>query len=159
MAEPMTRLDLRELRRRLREIGSRRKSGLPEKVKLRLRIVSWYGRRRVEEICRFFQISKAWFYRLLNTFLREGLAGLMKKPGRPKVSTIPKGIVQEIHRVRLANPRIGSRRIKWLLGLNPHHTTIHRILQALGLVKKRPYRRRVWKRFRAEKPNQRWQID
>ena len=93
MTKPIARLDLRELRRRLRRIGSWRKSHFPEKVKLRLRIVSWYGRRRVEEICQFFQISKGWFYRLLHTFLREGLAGFMKRSGRPKGSTIPKGII------------------------------------------------------------------
>jgi transposase InsO family protein len=159
MEKPIARLDLRELRGRLRRIGSWRKSRFPERVKLRLRIVGWYGRRRVEEICRFFLISKGWFYRLLNTFLREGLAGFMKKPGRARGSTVPKHIVQEIRRVRMANPRIGSRRLRWLLGLRFHHTTIHRVLQALGLVRKRPYKRRVWKRFRAEEPNQRWQID
>ena len=49
--------------------------------------------------------------------------------------------------------------MKWLLDSSYHHTTIHRLLKALGLVRKRPYRRRVWKRFRAEEPNQRWQID
>ena len=159
MTKLVTRLHLRELRRRLRRIGSWRKSGLPERVRLRLRIVGWYGRRGVEEICRFFQVSRSWLYRLLNTFLREGVEGFMKKPGRPKGSTVPQHIVQEIRRVRTANPRIGSRRLRWLLGLRHHHTTIHRVLQALGLVEKRPYKRRVWKRFRAERPNQRWQID
>jgi len=159
MEKPIARLDLRELRRRLRRIGSWRKSRFPERVRLRLRIVSWYGRRHVEEICRFFQVSRSWFYRLLSTFLGEGLAGFMKGPGRPRGSTVPRRVVQEIRRVRMANPRIGSRRLRWLLGLGPHHTTIHRVLQVLGLVRKRPYKRRVWKRFRAEEPDQRWQVD
>lgn len=159
MKKPMTRLDVRRLRSRLREVGGWRGSDLPGKVKRRLRIVSWYGRKSVEEICRFFNISKSWFYRLVNTFLREGVKGLLKKAGRPKGSTIPEGVVQEIRRVKQANPRIGSRRLKWLLDLSFHHTTIHRLLRALGLVNERPYKRRVWKRFRAEAPNQRWQID
>lgn len=159
MEKPITRLDVRGLKSRLRGVGGWRGSDLPEKVKRRLRIVSWYGRKSVEEICRFFKISKSWFYRLLNTFLKEGLDGFAKEAGRPGGSTIPKGVVQEIGRVKQANPRIGSRRVKWLLGLSFHHTTIHRLLRALGLVNARPYKRRVWKRFRAETPNQRWQID
>lgn len=159
MDKPITRLDLGELRSRLRRVGSWRGSELPEKIKRRLRIVGWYGRKSVEEICQFFNISKSWFYRLLNTFLKEGLGGFMKKAGRPKGSTIPEGVVQELRRVKQANPRIGSRRIKWLLGLSFHHTTVHRLLRALGLVRETPYKRRVWKRFRAEEPNQRWQID
>jgi transposase InsO family protein len=159
MDKPKTRLDTRKHRKQLRDIGSLRRSNLPEKTKQRLRILSWHGRKSVETICRFFNISKSWFYRLLNTFHTEGLRGLMKKPGRPKGSTIPEPAAKEIKRVREANPRIGSRRIKWLLGLRPHHSTVHRLLRSLGLVKMRPYRRRVWKRFRAEAPNKRWQTD
>ena len=159
MDKPKTRLDTRKHRKQLRDIGSLRRSNLPEKVKNRLRIVSWYGRRKVEDICRFFEISRSWVYRLLRTFHNEGLQGLMKKPGRPGGSTIPDPFAREIRRVREANPRIGSRRIKWLLQVAPHHSTVHRLLRGLGLVKERPYRRRVWKRFRAEAPNKRWQID
>ena len=66
-----TRLDFKKLRKTLREIGSLRRSSLPEKVKNRLRIVSWYGRRKVEDICRFFEISKSWFYRRARARLRE----------------------------------------------------------------------------------------
>jgi len=159
MDKPTTRLDTKELRKTLREIGSPRRSNLPEKTRHRLRILSWYGRRKVEDICSFFEISKSWFYRLLRTLLNEGLQGLMKRPGRPRGSTIPETVAQEIKRVREANPRIGSRRLKWLLQLDDHHATVHRLLRGLGLVKKRPYRRRVWKRFRAEYPNKRWQTD
>ena len=68
MEKPKTRLDTRKHRKQLREIGSLRRSNLPEKTRRRLRIVSWYGRKTVETICRFFNISKSWFYRLLNTF-------------------------------------------------------------------------------------------
>ena len=159
MEKPRTRLDTRKHRKQLRGIGSLRRSNLPEKTRRRLRIISWYGRKSVETICHFFQISKSWFYRLLNTFHREGLKGLMKKPGRPRGSTIPEAAAHEIRRVREANPRIGSRRLKWLLELRPHHATVHRLLRSLGLVNERPYRRRVWKRFRAEAPNKRWQTD
>ena len=159
MDKPKTRLDTRKHRKQLRDIGSLRRSNLPEKTRRRLRIISWYGRKSVETICRFFNISKSWFYSLLNTFHREGLKGLMKKPGRPRGTTIPEAVAHEIKRVREANPRIGSRRLKWLLQLKPHHATVHRLLRSLGLVKERPYRRRVWKRFRAEAPNQRWQTD
>ena len=159
MDKPTTRLDFKKHRKTLREIGSLRRSNLPEKVKHRLRIVSWYGRRKVEDICRFFEISRSWFYRLLRTFLNKDLQGLMKKPGRPRGSTIPDPFAKEIKRVREANPRIGSRRIRWLLGLKPHHATVHSLLRSLGLVKERPYRRRVWKRFRADAPNKRWQTD
>ena len=159
MDKPTTRLDFKKHRKTLREIGSLRRSNLPEKVKHRLRIVSWYGRRKVEDICRFFEISRSWFYRLLRTFLNKGLQGLMKKPGRPRGSTIPDPFAKEIRRVREANPRIGSRRIKWLLQVTLHHSTVHRLLRGLGLVRERPYKRRVWKRFRAEAPNKRGQTD
>ena len=159
MDKPKTRLDTRKHRKQLRDIGSLRRSNLPEKTKHRLRILSWYGRKSVKTICRFFEISRSWFYRLLRTLHREGLKGLMKKPGRPTGSTIPEPAAKEIKRIREANPRIGSRRLRWLLGLMPHHATVHRLLRSLGLVKERPYRRRVWKRFRAEAPNKRWQID
>jgi len=159
MNKPTTRLDTRKHRKQLRDIGSLRRSSLPEKVKHRLRILSWYGRRKVEDICRFFEISKSWFYRLLHTFLNEGLQGLMKRAGRPRGSTIPDPFAKEIRRVREANPRIGSRRIQWLLQVASHHSTVHRLLRSLGLVKERPYKRRVWKRFRAEAPNKRWQTD
>jgi putative transposase len=159
MDKPKTRLDTRKHRKQLRDIGSLRRSNLPEKVKNRLRIISWYSHRKVEDICRFFQISRSWFYRLLHAFHREGLKGLMKKPGRPRGSTIPDPFAKEIKRVREANPRIGSRRIQWLLRVASHHSTVHRLLRGLGLVKERPYKRRVWKRFRAEYPNKRWQTD
>ena len=159
MDKPTTRLDFKKHRKTLREIGSLRRSSFPEKVKNRLRIISWYGRRKVEDICRFFEISRSWFYRLLRTLLNEGLQGLMKRPGRPRGSTIPDPFAKEIKRVREANPRVGSRRIKFLLQVTSHHSTVHRLLRSLGLVKERPYRRRVWKRFRAEAPNQRWQTD
>jgi hypothetical protein len=69
MDKPTTRLDTRKLRKKLREIGSPRRSNLPEKTKHRLRIVSWYGRKSMETICSFFNISKSWFYRLLHSFL------------------------------------------------------------------------------------------
>jgi transposase InsO family protein len=159
MDKPTTRLDTKKLRKTLREIGSPSRSNLPEKTRHRLRILSWYGRKSVETICRFFNISKSWFYRLLNTLLNEGLKGLIKKPGRPTGSTLPETVAHEIKRVREANPRIGSRRINWLLQLPSHHSTVHRLLKSLKLVKERPYRRRVWKRFRAEAPNKRWQTD
>jgi transposase InsO family protein len=83
----------------------------------------------------------------------------MKKPGRPRGTTIPAPFAREIKRVRQANPRVGSRRIKFLLQAPVHHSTVHRFLRSLGLVQERPYKRRVWKRFRAEYPNKRWQID
>jgi len=67
MEKPGTRLDTKKLRKTLREIGSLRKSSLPEKTKQKLRIISWYGKRKVEDICTFFEISKSWFYRLLHT--------------------------------------------------------------------------------------------
>lgn len=159
MDKPTTRLDIKKLRKTLRKIGSLRRSNLSEKTRHRLRIISWYGRKNVETICRFFEISKSWFYRLLNTFLNEGLKGLMKSPGRHRGSIIPDPFAQEIKRVRKANPRIGSRRLKWLLQLRPRHATVHRLLRSLGLVKEKPYKRRVWKRFRADAPNKRWQID
>ena len=159
MDKPKTRLDTVKLSKMLREIGSIRKSNLPEKTKERLRIISWYGRKTVETICSIFQISRSWFYRLLNTFLNQGLKGLMKKPGRPRGTTIPDPFAREIKRVRQANPRVGSRRIKFLLQAPVHHSTVHRFLRSLGLVQERPYKRRVWKRFRAEYPNKRWQID
>ncbi len=54
MDKPTTRLDFKKLRKTLKETGSLRRSNLPEKVKNRLRILSWYGRRKVEDICRFF---------------------------------------------------------------------------------------------------------
>jgi len=159
MDKPTTRLDFKKHRKTLREIGSLCRSNLPEKVKNRLRIVSWYGRRKVEDICRFFEISRSWFYRLLRIFLNEGLQGLMKRAGRPRGSTIPDPFAEEIRRVREANPRIGSRRIKWLLQVTLHHSTVHRLLRSLRLVKERPYKRRVWRRFRADAPNKRWQTD
>jgi len=115
MEKPKTRLDTRKHRKQLREIGSLRRSNLPEKTKRRLRIISWYGWKSVETICHF--ISKSWFYRMLRTFLEEGLKGLMKRPGRPKGSTIPETVAREIKRAREANPRIGSKRLKWLLQL------------------------------------------
>lgn len=159
MNKPIIRLNVSELKSRLREFGGLCTSDLPEKIKRKVRIVSWYGRRSVDEICMFFNISRSWFYRLLNTFLRKGWKGFTKKAGRPRGSTIPKTAVCEIERVRAANPRIGSRRLKWLLSLRCHHATVHRLLRSLGVVNERPYKRRVWKRFRAENPNQRWQID
>jgi transposase InsO family protein len=159
MEKPRTRLDTRKLRKMLNEIGSIRKSSLPDKTKERLRIISWYGRKTVETICTFFQISRSWFYRLLNTFLNQGLKGLTKKPGRPRGTTIPAPFAEEIKRVRKKSPWMGSRRIKWLLQPPGHHSTVHRLIRSLGLVKERPYKRRIWKRFRAEYPNKRWQID
>ncbi len=59
MIESVTRLDFKGLRRRLRRIWRWHKSGLPERVEHRLRIVGWYGRKRVADVRRFFETAGA----------------------------------------------------------------------------------------------------
>jgi hypothetical protein len=99
MENPRTRLNTKKLRKTLRRIGSLCKSSLPEKTKHKLRIISWIGTRKVEEICAYYEITRSLFYRLLNTFLGEGLKGLMKWPGRFRGSTVPEPAAREIKRV------------------------------------------------------------
>jgi len=106
MDKPTTRLDTKKLRKTLREIGGLCRSNLPDKTKYRLRVVSWYGRKTVETICRFFNISKNWFYRMLRTFLEKGPEGLMKRAGRPRGSTTPEPVAYLKAWIRWAKTRI-----------------------------------------------------
>lgn len=126
----------------------------------------------VSEVCRAEGVSRKTFYKWVNRYRAEGLAGLAERSRRPQRS--PKQISAEIDqqivkwREQLAEDGLdhGATTIRWHLGQAgvtplPSVAGVHRVLVRRGLVEPQPRKRpkSSWKRFEADAPNERWQID
>ena len=121
-------------------------------------------------LCREYGISTRVGYKWQSRFLAGGLDGLVEQSRRPKSS--PDGLSEEvvcrIVRYRERHPTWGARKFQELYrrgyGEPPSESSIKRVLERSGLVKKRRVRPaaaggRLASGVRAQKPNEVWTLD
>ena len=127
----------------------------------------------VTQLCRDVGVSRPTFYRLLDRYRDEGLAGLEPKSRRPHTSPNQTSLAVEEMIVRIRKQLeedgldYGAITIWWhledceLSGPVPAPATIHRILVRRGQVEPAPKKRpkSSFIRFEAPAPNDLWQID
>ena len=121
-------------------------------------------------LCREYGISPRVGYKWSRRFVQHGLAGLKEESRKPKSS--PSGLGEEevcrIVRFRERHPHWGARKIQELYkrshGEAPSESSIKRVLEKCGLVKKRRIRPaaetgRLHSGAKAQAPNEIWTID
>jgi transposase InsO family protein len=126
----------------------------------------------VTEVCRVEGVSRKSFYKWVNRYREEGLAGLQERSRRPlhspnQISAVIEERIVEM-REQLAKDGMdhGATTIQWHLGREgvqpvPSVAGVHRVLVRRGLVEPQPRKRpkSSWRRFEAAAPNESWQID
>jgi transposase InsO family protein len=126
----------------------------------------------VSAVCRDAGVSRKSFYKWVERYRAEGLAGLEPRSRRPLRSPgrIPLDVEDHVVRLRkeLADGGLdhGATSIQWHLGRRgvkpvPSVAGVHRILVRRGLVSPQPRKRpkSSWRRFEAAEPNELWQMD
>lgn len=125
--------------------------------------------RNISLTCRYFGISRVYFYKWYKRYLKYGEHGLINCSKRPKNSprTTDKNIVRKILYIR-EYYHFGAQKISYYL-LRYHQikissSTIHNILKKHDLNrlpqnKKKYDRKREWKRYEKQIPGQRIQVD
>lgn len=128
----------------------------------------------VAQLCRVEGVSRKTFYKWVARYRAEGLDGLVDRSTRPHRSPgqTPPAVEDTVVRLRKelhdAGLDHGATTIGWHLGHDPalagsvpSVASIHRILVRRGLVEPQPHKRpkSSWRRFEADAPNERWQID
>ena len=129
----------------------------------------------VSATCRAGGVSRKTFYKWVDRYKADGLDGLADRSRRPHRSPgQTPGDVEDLvvrWRKELADAGLdhGATTIGWHLGRAPEMAgravpsvaTIHRILVRRGQVVPQPRKRPKgsWRRFEADDPNERWQID
>lgn len=121
-------------------------------------------------LCLEYGISSRVGYKWQKRFLAGGLDGLVEKSRRPQSS--PEGLKEEvvcrIIRYRERHPTWGARKLQELYlrghGNPPSESSIKRVLERSGMVKKRRIHRvedggRLASGVRAQKPNDVWTLD
>ena len=121
-------------------------------------------------LCREYGISPRVGYKWHKRFVEQGIEGLREESRRPKSS--PKGLEEEVVcrvvRLRERHPQWGARKLQELYrrnhGNEPSESSIKRVLEKCGLVKKRRIRvasevGRLSSGAKAEAPNDIWTID
>ena len=127
--------------------------------------------RSQSEVARTYGVSQGWISRLLTRYRLEGEAAFEPRSRRPRSSPgrVPASTVDLIVSLRaeLAGKGLdhGPHTIAWHLqhhhGITVAVSTIHRHLDAAGLITPTPQKRpkSSYIRFAAEQPNERWQAD
>jgi transposase InsO family protein len=122
-------------------------------------------------VARDYRVSRRWVITLVQRFLAEGETALAPRSRRPHSSPrrTPRQVEDEIVALRKELDRdgheAGAATIAYHLeqrhGAAPAVSTIWRILKDRGFVIPQPHKRpkSSWRRFAAEMPNQRWQLD
>ncbi|MBD3646013.1 MAG: IS481 family transposase, partial [Pseudomonadales bacterium] len=121
----------------------------------------------ISELCRRFGISRKTGYKFIKRYLQEGEEGLKNHSRRPQKSPSKTSIQTErlILELREAHPAWGGRKLKRRLedlgNKNiPSASTITAILQRNNCINpEESLKHKAWKRFRAEQPNDLWQMD
>lgn len=126
----------------------------------------------VSAVCRDAGVSRKTFYKWVDRYRAEGLAGLEERSRRPHRSPTRISAEVEDRVVRLRKELLdagldhGATTIQWHLGREgvkpvPSVAGVHRILVRRGLVDPQPKKRpkSSWRRFEASAPNECWQID
>ena len=121
-------------------------------------------------LCREYGISPRVGYKWSRRFVLHGLEGLQEESRKPKSSPsgLGEGVVCRIVRFRERHPHWGARKIQELYkrshGEPPSESSIKRVLEKCGLVKKRRTRPavetgRLHSGAKAQAPNEIWTID
>jgi transposase InsO family protein len=127
----------------------------------------------VRQVARDHGVSKTWVYELLARYEAEGEAGLVPRSKRPHHSPtkIAERYEDEIVRIRKELTERGFDAGAETIGVHlrrahrrakvPSTATIWRVLKARGFVTPEPHKRprSSYKRFVADLPNERWQMD
>lgn len=123
-------------------------------------------------LCQEYGISRKTGYKWKQRFLEQGSEGLGDQSRRPAKSPnqLEEDVCLEIVRLKLAHPSWGPRKIRAVYGRVhpgwelPSETTFKRVLDKVGLVKRRRVRRsgeagRLQNPMAAERCNQVWTVD
>lgn len=119
------------------------------------------------ELCRRFGISRKTGYKFVRRYREEGVEGLCDRSRRPGISpnATPPGTERLILDLRDRHPAWGGRKLKRRaedMGCDvvPSPSTITEILRRNGRISPEDSgKRKAWRRFEAERPNDMWQMD
>ena len=122
------------------------------------------------DLCREYGISRKTGYKWRERFLREGLDAMGDRSRRPhsSPSQLPEDTVCELVRLKTKHMGWGARKVRKLFdrshGHAPSESSVKRVLEKAGLVKKRRKRRarpqdRLQSPEPASEPNDRWTVD
>lgn len=111
-----------------------------------------------------FEISRPTGYLWLKRYREQGLAGIAEQSRRPhrQAQQTDQQLEQQVEQLRRRYPDWGARKLQILLarqGVGMTRSTIHRTLLRRGLVEQQSGKKRSWRRFQREQPNQLWQMD
>lgn len=128
----------------------------------RERIVNYSHKKSVAAAAMVFSVSRSTIYRWRTAYALHGPDGLIPRstaPRRPRTVLTP----HIIHRaLQLRRTGMGAVKIGVLLrreGLVVSHMTVHRLLRRLGLVHRQRQRKRHYRPWARERPNELWQLD
>lgn len=118
----------------------------------------------LQRLCEEFEISRPTGYLWLKRYGEQGLAGIAEHSRRPhrQAQQTDQQLEQQVKQLRQRYPDWGARKLQELLtrqGVEMTRSTIHRTLLRCGLVQRQSGRKRNWRRFQREQPNQLWQMD
>ncbi len=121
----------------------------------------------ISGLCKHYNISRKTGYKWIERYINAGKPGLNDRSKRPKNSPEQTSLrwVEKIIAVREKYPAWGARKIRAVLArthaeqILPAHSTIHKILEQGGYIKKTEHAQRHWQRFEHEAPNHLWQMD
>lgn len=146
------------------------KSDSNRQVKLRLAIIEHAQEGgNISKTCRYFGISRVYFYKWFKRYQQSGVTGLTDQSKRPTNSprqTDP-DIIRKVIYIR-EHYHFGASRISYYLirfhNIKISSSTIHNILKRHGLNrlpqnKKKYDRKKVWKRYEKQVPGHRIQVD
>ena len=122
------------------------------------------------QLCREYGVSRKTGYKWKRRFLAEGLGGLQERSRRPHghARELSEAVVCEVIRLKMQHPNWGPKKIGDLYGgvhgWAPSISTLQRVLDKAGLVKKRRKRAqrpsgRLARGIKATCPNQVWSVD
>jgi len=124
-----------------------------------------------QELCNEYGISRKTGYKWRQRFVEEGLAGMHDRSRRPIESPnqLSEGIVCELIKLKLRHLSWGPKKVKALYervhGESPSESSVKRVLDKAGLVKRRKRRRsplgsgRLQSPQASESPNDVWTVD
>lgn len=133
--------------------------------------IKWIAREQsMASLCREYNISRKTGYKWLRRFLEKGKVGMTDESRKPDSSprSLDEDVVCRIVKIREAHPSWGSRKIQAVYsrknGESPSESSIKRILEKAGMVKKRRIKKfhdieRISDRIEPQAPNDVWTVD
>jgi len=128
----------------------------------RERIVKYSHKNSVTATSMVFSVSRSTVYRWRTAYTEHGREGLRPKSTAPHN---PQTVMTDLIRERTLRHRelgYGPQKIKVLLereGIKVSHMTVYRFLNRKGLVRPQRQRKKHYKAWSRERPNELWQMD